>query len=67
MLPIAIVTITLALVCYSIGIWAERIQGTLKWWHAAFFAAGLAFDTAGTLMMTAIAGERRSEGVEAAP
>lgn len=65
MLLPAIVTITLALVFYTIGVWAERIQKTLKWWHALFFGLGLACDTAGTLMMTAIAGERRAAGVEA--
>ena len=67
MLPLAIVTITLALVFYTIGVWAERIQKTLKWWHALFFGLGLACDTAGTLMMSAIAAERRAAGVEAGP
>lgn len=67
MLPVAIVVITLALVFYTIGVWAERIQRTLKWWHAVFFALGLACDTAGTLMMSAIASERRAEGIEAGP
>lgn len=65
MLALAIVIITLALVFYSIGIWAERIQRTLKWWHAAFFALGLAADITGTLLMTLIANERRAAGVEA--
>ena len=63
MLIPAIVIITLALVFYTIGVWAERIQKTLKWWHAAFFALGLACDTAGTLMMTSIASERRAAGI----
>ncbi|MGZ0711099.1 HsmA family protein (plasmid) [Coraliomargarita sp. W4R53] len=65
MLPAAIVTITLALVFYTIGVWAERIQKVLKWWHVAFFALGLAADTTGTLMMSDIASERRAAGVEA--
>ncbi|MEV8268015.1 HsmA family protein [Microbacterium sp. NPDC076911] len=65
MLPAAIVTITLALVFYTIGVWAERIQKVLKWWHVAFFALGLAADTTGTLMMSSIANERRAAGVEA--
>ena len=30
LLPIAIVTITLALVCYTIGVWAEHRAGVLK-------------------------------------
>lgn len=67
MLALAIVIITLALVFYSIGIWAERIQRTLKWWHAAFFALGLAADITGTLLMTSIANDRRAAGVEAGP
>lgn len=65
MLVPAIIIITLALVFYSIGVWAERIQRTLKWWHAAFFALGLAADTTGTLLMSQIASERRAAGVEA--
>ena len=47
----AALVITLALVFYTIGVWAERIQGRLKPWHLAFFWAGLACDTIGTGMM----------------
>lgn len=67
MLAWAVVVITLALVFYSIGVWGERIQRTLQWWHVVFFALGLTCDTIGTLMMTAIAGERRASGVQASP
>lgn len=49
--PITTVIITLALVFYSIGVWAERIQGRLKPWHLAFFFLGLICDTWGTGMM----------------
>jgi uncharacterized repeat protein (TIGR03987 family) len=49
--PISTVIITLALVFYSIGVWAERIQGRLKPWHLAFFILGLICDTWGTGMM----------------
>ena len=63
MLPAAIVIITAALVFYSIGVWAERIQRTLRWWHAGMFALGLAADTTGTLLMTQIAADRRAEGI----
>lgn len=49
--PTASVIITLALVFYSIGVWAERIAGRLKPWHLAFFYLGLVFDTIGTTMM----------------
>lgn len=65
MLPLAVSIITLALVFYTIGVWAEHIQRVLKWWHAVFFALGLAADTVGTLLMTRIADERRADGVAA--
>ncbi|MBB3045527.1 HsmA family protein [Nocardioides soli] len=57
MLALAIVVITLALVFYTIGVWSERVQGILKPWHAAAFAAGLLCDGAGTLLMSRIADE----------
>lgn len=53
--PTASIIITAALVCYSIGVWAERISGRLKSWHLAFFWLGLVFDTWGTGLMYAIA------------
>ena len=37
MLAAAIVIITLALVFYTIGVWAERIRGSSKPWHAVMF------------------------------
>jgi uncharacterized repeat protein (TIGR03987 family) len=52
----ASVIITAALVLYTIGVWSERLQGRLKWWHLAFFYAGLACDTIGTGMMFDFAG-----------
>ncbi len=55
MLVAAIVLISLALVFYTTGIFTERRSGTLKWSHAAWFAAGLAFDGTGTYLMTRIA------------
>ncbi|WP_454116072.1 HsmA family protein [Microbacterium aurum] len=63
MLPLAIVIITAALVFYSVGVWAERIQRTLKWWHAGMFAIGLACDTTGTILMTRIAADQRAAGI----
>lgn len=63
MLPLSIVIITAALVFYSVGVWAERIQRTLSWWHTGMFALGLAADTTGTLLMTQIAADRRADGV----
>jgi uncharacterized repeat protein (TIGR03987 family) len=44
--------ITLALVFYSLGVWAERMARYLKAWHVAAFWTGFAFDVSGTLAMT---------------
>lgn len=55
MLFLAIALITLALVLYTTGVWTEHRSGVLRWKHAALFGAGLAFDAAGTLVMTQIA------------
>ena len=49
------VLITLALVFYSIGVWAERLARYLKRWHVWAFWAGLVFDIAGTAAMHRIA------------
>lgn len=65
MLVPAIITITLVLVLYSIGIWGELIQGILKPWQAVFFTLGLAADTTGTLMMTRLSAARADAGVSA--
>jgi uncharacterized repeat protein (TIGR03987 family) len=51
----AIITITLALVFYTIGVWSERKSNTLKKWHVVIFWCGLACDTTGTLIMERIA------------
>ena len=40
-----------ALLFYTIGVWGERIQGRLKWWHFVFFVLGLICDTWGTGLM----------------
>src|SRR5665647_2824194 len=55
MLIYAIVTITLALIFYSIGVWSEKIQGDLKKWHLIVFWIGFIFDTTGTTLMSEIA------------
>ena len=49
--PTAVILINLALVFYTIGVWAERIQGRLRVWHTVFFWLGLVCDTWGTSMM----------------
>jgi uncharacterized repeat protein (TIGR03987 family) len=45
------VTITLALIFYSIGVWSERISRYLKLWHVVTFWIGFSFDVTGTLAM----------------
>ncbi|WP_222708639.1 HsmA family protein [Paenibacillus sp. N3.4] len=55
MLPYAVILITLALVFYTIGVWAENIQGVLKKWHLGMFCLGLVFDTSGTYVMGQLA------------
>ena len=52
----AIVFINLACLLYTIGVWAERIQRRLKWWHTFFFWSGLASDAIGTSAMGMLAG-----------
>lgn len=47
----AILFITAALVLYTVGVWAEHRQRTLRPWHAVMFLAGLACDTTGTVLM----------------
>jgi uncharacterized repeat protein (TIGR03987 family) len=55
MLIYAIITITLALVFYTIGVWGEKIQGVLKKWHLVLFYIGLICDTTGTTLMSKMA------------
>ena len=50
------IIISLALLCYTIGVWSERLQGLLKPWHLVFFWCGLVFDTWGTGLMFDMAG-----------
>ncbi len=51
----AICIISSALIFYSIGVWSERIQKTLKGWHLIFFLLGLCSDAVGTSLMEHIA------------
>jgi uncharacterized repeat protein (TIGR03987 family) len=55
MLILSSILITLALVFYSTGIWAERITRRLKTWQVWTFWLGFAFDISGTLVMHAMA------------
>ena len=51
----AIITITLALVFYTIGVWSEHQSKKLKKIHLIFFWLGLCMDTTGTILMGRIA------------
>ena len=55
MLILSFILITLALVFYSVGVWAERMAKDLKPWHVAGFWSGLVFDISGTYVMHKIA------------
>ena len=55
-LVIAIFFIISALVLYTIGVWSERFQRRLKWWHTLFFWGGFMADTIGTTAMSMISG-----------
>lgn len=60
MTALAIVLITLALLFYSIGVWAERLQRTLRPWHVVLFFVGLVCDATGTFTMGRIAASGQS-------
>lgn len=53
----AIITITLALVFYTIGVFSERKAKSLNKKHVLIFWLGLVFDTTGTITMSRIAQE----------
>lgn len=56
MLMSATVAILIAAVIYSIAVFAEYRSRDLKVWHLALFWSGLVFDTAGTTLMSRLAG-----------
>lgn len=55
MLFFAVLFITLALIFYTLGVFGEKLQKTLKPWHLAAFWAGFACDTGGTALMSRLA------------
>ena len=55
MLILSSTLITLALIFYSLGVWAERIARYLKPWHVAAFWTGFVFDISGTYAMHLLA------------
>jgi uncharacterized repeat protein (TIGR03987 family) len=50
-LLLSTILITLALVFYSTGVWAERFSRYLKSWHVIAFWTGFIFDVSGTYAM----------------
>ncbi|MEJ2546004.1 MAG: HsmA family protein [Calditrichaceae bacterium] len=55
LLIVSTILITLALIFYSLGVWAERIVRLLKGWHVICFWIGFIFDISGTLAMHCLA------------
>jgi uncharacterized repeat protein (TIGR03987 family) len=55
-ITIAISFILAALILYTVGVWSERFQRKLKWWHALFFWGGFTADTIGTTAMSILSG-----------
>lgn len=52
----AAVLITVALVFYTTGVWAERLREYLLPWHLGAFWLGLTFDASGTYTMSLLGG-----------
>lgn len=61
-LILAIITISLALVFYTVGVWTEHKHKSLKWQNLVFFWLGLVFDTTGTTIMTFISESNGTNG-----
>ena len=57
MLIVATIFITAALIFYSVGVWSEKFQKTLKLWHVIIFWIGFICDTLGTTLMEKMATE----------
>lgn len=55
MLLYAVISINLALLFYTIGVWSEKKMGVLKRWHLIVFWLGFVFDTTGTTLMSTLA------------
>ena len=55
-LLVSIISMILALTCYTVAVWSERAAGRLKPWHLALFWTGFVFDTTGTTLMERMAG-----------
>lgn len=53
----------IALIAYSIGVFGEKLSGTIKLQHLLFFVVGLIFDTTGTSLMSKMADQQASSGL----
>lgn len=52
----AIIFINIACLLYTVGVWAEKLQRRLKWWHTLFFWSGFICDSIGTTAMSLLSG-----------
>ncbi|MCE1255622.1 MAG: TIGR03987 family protein [Anaerolineae bacterium] len=59
LLMIAVSTVTLALIIYSVAIWGERLTHGLRGWQVVLMWLGLVLDTLSSILMASIAGEFR--------
>lgn len=55
-LIVAVITILLAALLYTVAVFAERRAGLLRPWHVALFWIGLVFDTTSTTLMSGLVG-----------
>ncbi len=55
-LIVAVTFIFAALGLYTLGVWAEKLGGRLRWWHVLVFYGGVTADTIGTGAMGILAG-----------
>ncbi|MGX7059976.1 HsmA family protein [Vagococcus humatus] len=54
-LILATISMVIALILYSLGVFGEKLSGSIQKKHLYFFGGGLIFDTIGTTLMTRIA------------
>ncbi|ARJ39621.1 TIGR03987 family protein [Sporosarcina sp. P16a] len=57
LLIVASMAMVVALILYSIGVFGEKVSGTIRFKHLLFFVGGLVFDTIGTTLMNRIASQ----------
>ena len=50
----SIIIITMAFVCYTVGVWSEWFAKRLKAWHVWCFCLGVVADSIGTALMARI-------------